>query len=141
MEDYFYHVIPLEFKDFFGDNEEAFQRAQPDVYDAMKALADILDLDVKQTLAVNAITEFSTYCTSIVARTEDGLISHVRNLDFDYTSVMKTLIYDAILVKDGEEKAHAPSIAGYYGAYTGHKHDAWSVSYNVRESTDYPSPE
>jgi hypothetical protein len=46
---------------------------------------------------------------------------------------MKQLVYEAILVKDGEEKARAPLIAGFYGAYTGQKQGAFSISYNVRE--------
>ena len=53
---------------------------------------------------------------------------------------MKKLVYDAILVKDGKEIAVSPLIAGYIGSYTGHKPDAWSVSYNVRESTLVPDP-
>jgi len=52
---------------------------------------------------------------------------------------MKNLVYIAVLHKDGEERAVAPSIAGYYGAYTGHKPDSFSVSYNVRETVQYPT--
>jgi hypothetical protein len=100
----------------------------------MERLAEVLGLPVLQTVTVNSISEYSTYCTSIVARDASGLISHVRNLDFDYTNVMKELVYEAVLFKDGEERARAPSIAGYYGFYTGHKPDSFSVSYNVRES-------
>lgn len=100
----------------------------------MARLAEILDLPILQTITVNSISEYSTYCTSIVARDINGLISHVRNLDFSYTSVMKELVYEAVLVKDGEERARSPIIAGYYGVYTGHKPDSFSVSYNVRET-------
>jgi hypothetical protein len=55
----------------------------------MERLAEVLDLPVLQTVTVNSISEYSTYCTSIVARDANGLISHVRNLDFDFTAVMK----------------------------------------------------
>jgi hypothetical protein len=55
----------------------------------MERLAEVLDLPVLQTVTVNSISEYSTYCTSIVARDSNGLISHVRNLDFDFTAVMK----------------------------------------------------
>lgn len=85
---------------------------------------------------MNAITEVSTYCTSILARTLDGEISHVRNLDFANTQKMKSLIYIAVFVKDGQVRGSAPSIAGYYGAYTGQKSGKFSFSYNVRETTD-----
>jgi hypothetical protein len=74
-----------------------------------------------------------------VARGDSGQITHVRNLDFSYTEVMKTLIYTANLVKDGEIRAQSPCIAGYYGSYTGHKKNQFSVSYNVRETVDFPT--
>ena len=140
MEDYFYESIPPEGRDFFVNNEKEFARAQPDVYAAMVALAEITGLSRYQTLAVNSITEFSTYCTSIVARTPTGEITHVRNLDFAATEMMKELVYEAILVKDGREMATSPLIAGYIGSYTGHKPGSWSVSYNVRETTVVPDP-
>jgi hypothetical protein len=34
----------------------------------MERLAEIIGIPVVQTVTVNMITEFSTYCTSIVAR-------------------------------------------------------------------------
>ena len=45
---------------------------QPDAYDASKALADRLGLEVSQTFGVNMITELSTYCTSIVSKTAEN---------------------------------------------------------------------
>lgn len=47
---------------------------------------------------------------------------------------MKQLVYEAVYIKDGEERARAPSIAGYYGCYTGRKNGVFSVSYNVRRT-------
>lgn len=87
------------------DNLDKFRKANPDVYDAMERLAEVLDLDVLQTVTVNAITEYSTYCTSIVARNADNQIAHVRNLDFSATNLMNELVYEAILVKDREDRA------------------------------------
>lgn len=54
-----------------------------------------------------------------MARTEEGEIIHARNLDFHYTEVMKKMVYEAVLSKDGIVQARSPSIAGFYGAYTG----------------------
>jgi len=79
----------------------------------------VLGLDVMQTLTVNSITEYSTYCTSIVARNQNNEVAHVRNLDFGATEMMAKLMYTAVLVKDGLVRAESPLIAGYYGAYTG----------------------
>ena len=85
-------------------------------------------------MGVNAVADMGTYCTSLLARTPDGGIIHVRNLDFMYQNVMKKLVFEAIFVKGGQVKARAPLIAGFYGAYTGTKPGVFSISYNVRES-------
>lgn len=85
----------------------------------MVSLSQEIERPLEQVLTVNSVTEISTYCTSIVARTLEGGISHVRNLDFGATALMTKLVYEQVLVRDGLEKATAPSIAGYYGAYTG----------------------
>lgn len=74
-----------------------------------------------------------------MARTPDGLISHVRNLDFSYTDVMMKLVYNAKLIKGGQLKAEAPTIGGFYGVYTAHKTGAYSFSYNVRETENFIS--
>lgn len=74
-----------------------------------------------------------------MARNQDNEIAHVRNLDFSATSLMKQLVFEAVLVKDGEVRAQSPAIAGYYGSYTGHKPGLFSVSYNVRETVVDPS--
>ena len=87
----------------------------------MERLADVIGVDVLQTVTVNSISEYSTYCTSIVARNLNNQITHVRNLDFSATSLMKKLVYEAFIVKNNEIVATAPTIAGYSGYYTGHK--------------------
>ena len=110
------------------------KKSQPEVYDASETLAKLLGLELSQTLAVNSITEVSTYCTSIVARGEDGKITHVRNLDFHPTSLMKKVIYEQILMKDGKEVARAPGMAPFTGVFTGRKAGKFSVSFNVRET-------
>ena len=134
MENYWYSTLDQESKDIIIDNFDQFAIAQPDVYKAMTSLANILGLDPTQTVLVNLITEFSTYCTSIVARTTSNQIVHTRNLDFMHTEVMKQLVYKAVFVKDNQVVAHAPLIAGFMGAYTGQKPGVFSISYNSRHS-------
>ena len=104
MEKYWWDYIGNvpAYQDFFRDNIDEFKELHEDMYEASLALATFLDLPVYQTLGVSQITEFSTFCTSIVARTLDNKIAHVRNLDFGLTNVMKRLVYDALLVKDGQ---------------------------------------
>ena len=81
-------------------------------------------------LLVNSIVDFSSMCTSIVVRNETSY-THVRNLDFDFPEQMQKLIYIQEFVKDGKSLGLAPSIAGFFGAYTG-MNDKFSFSYNVR---------
>ena len=68
MENTIYHSMDADYQQFFKDNELKLKETQPDVYEACETLANLLGLDISQTLAVNSITEISTYCTSIVAR-------------------------------------------------------------------------
>jgi penicillin V acylase-like amidase (Ntn superfamily) len=98
----------------------------------MESLAKITSLPVWQTLLVNSIVDFSSFCTSIVARMSNGTIVHARNLDFDFPSIMETLVYKAYIKKNGKIIGEAPAIAGYIGFYTGLKYDTFTVSYNVR---------
>lgn len=121
MEDYWWHVIPPNLRTFFqsSENIELYAKNNQDQFYAMVSLSQEIERPLEQVLTVNSVTEISTYCTSIVARTLEGGISHVRNLDFGATALMTKLVYEQVLVRDGLEKATAPSIAGYYGAYTG----------------------
>jgi len=81
---------------------------------------------------VNSIVDFSSFCTSIVARMENGTIIHARNLDFDFPDMMQHLVYKAYIKKNGIIVGEAPGIAGYIGFYTGIKYGTFTVSYNVR---------
>ena len=71
--DYWWNTVYNEEKrEWFRNNISALEAAQPDAYAANLALADLLGVEVAQTFGVSAITEISTYCTSIVARNTDG---------------------------------------------------------------------
>lgn len=85
-----------------------------------------------ETLLVNSIVDFSSFCTSILARMENGQILHSRNLDFDFPSIMVNLVFKALIKKDGVIVAEAAAIAGFIGFYTGLRYDTFTVSYNVR---------
>lgn len=76
--------------------------------------------------------DFSSFCTSIVARMENGTIIHARNLDFDFPDILNNLVYIAVFKVDGQLVAESPSIGGYIGSYTGLRYDSFTVSYNVR---------
>lgn len=98
----------------------------------MESLAKIIGMKTHETLLVNSIVDFSSWCTSIVARMENGTIIHARNLDFDFPNIMTGLVYRAMIKKNGKIVGEAAAIAGYIGFYTGLRYDTFSVSYNVR---------
>ena len=50
------------------------------------------NFSVEEALLVNAIVDFSAFCTSIVA-VNGNEVTHVRNLDFDFPKDMQQLMY------------------------------------------------
>ena len=124
--------ISPKYQDFFKNNLDQFKTVNPHVYYAMESLAKILDLETYQTIFVNSIVDFSSFCTSIVARMQNGTLIHARNLDFDFPVLLHRLVYIAYYKVNGTIIAEAPSIAGYIGAYTGLRYDTFTVTYNVR---------
>ncbi|CDW81180.1 n-acylethanolamine-hydrolyzing acid amidase-like [Stylonychia lemnae] len=132
METLFIHSIAQTKQDFFKDNIDQFSEVNPHAYYAMETLAQKIGLETYQTFFVNSIVDFSSFCTSIVARMQNGTIIHARNLDFDFPDVLNRLVYLALYKVDGKIAAEAPSIAGYIGSYTGLRYDSFTVSYNVR---------
>ncbi len=98
----------------------------------MQSLGSIIGMETYETLLVNSIVDFSSWCTSIVARMSNGTIVHARNLDFDFPQIMVKLVYTALIKKDNVIVAEAPAIAGYIGFYTGLRYETFTVSYNVR---------
>lgn len=127
-----------EYLQFFIDHEGDFKKLQPDVWEFASSIVDELggldkNLTIPQVLMVNAIVDFSSFCTSIVAMNQTTVV-HVRNLDFDFQTAMQKLVYHQKFVRGGKLIATAPSIAGFYGVYTALKPDKFSLSYNVRYS-------
>jgi hypothetical protein len=105
MENYWYSTMDEDARNIIIDNLDEYARAQPEIFAAMDSLARIIGVETHQTVLVNMITEFSTYCTSLVTRTSTNEVVHVRNLDFQYTDVMKNLVIDMIFVKNGQRVA------------------------------------
>ncbi len=126
------HSVAPQYRTIFQKKTDHFLYYNPEAFYAMESLAKITNLPVWQTLLVNSIVDFSSFCTSIVARMENGTIIHARNLDFDFPDMMQHLVYKAYIKKNGFIVGEAPAIAGYIGFYTGIKYGTFTVSYNVR---------
>ena len=64
-------------------------------YLEMDGIARELSLPTKKVVLVNYIFEFVTYCTSLVAKQQDGTLMHLRILDFGPTEDLKNITYIA----------------------------------------------
>ena len=84
---FFYSILP-QYRDYFQKQEQYIANTNPETYEIMKSLATVLELPTYQTVGVNSIVDFSSFCTSIVARNGNGTILHARNLDFDFPTMM-----------------------------------------------------
>lgn len=79
---------------------------------------------------VNYVYEFTSFCTSLIARQEDGLIMHLRMLDFDFPNDMRNLTYIAQFFRGDEYQYEAVMFGGLAAMQTGFKKGAFSISIN-----------
>ena len=82
----------------------------------------------------NYLYDMIAYCTSIVARREDGTVIHGRNMDFFFEEYLRKLTYTARFVKNGELLYYSTHFASQTGVYTGFKPHAFSISINFRRT-------
>lgn len=132
MEDDMMHSIAPEFRTMFQNNTDKFLDSNPEAYWAMQSLATIIDRPLWQTLLVNSVVDITSFCTSVVGRMSDGEVIHGRNLDFDFPTVLQTLVHHVYIRLNGRIIGEGACIAGYIGFYTGLRYNAFTVSYNVR---------
>lgn len=97
----FVHSVMPQYRELFKTNQEVLRKVNPHAFDAMESLARIVGIETYEALLVNSIVDFSSFCTSIVARDKDNMIIHARNLDFDFPSKMSKLVYNAVYKKNG----------------------------------------
>jgi len=79
-------------------------------------------------------------CTGIIANnTEDGTVTHARNLDFSPVPVFSSLVFSGIYTRGGKEVFRAQMIAGYANIVTGmvKGKNGFAVETNTRY-TDHP---
>ena len=73
-------------------------------------------------------------CTGIIARCDDGIVYHARNLDFQPLDIMNQLVYNGIFMKNGTELFRSQLIAGYTQVITGARmgKDGYIIERNTR---------
>jgi hypothetical protein len=132
MENYMMHSIAPVYRDIFMNNTNQFLISNPEAYYSMSSLANITDLPLWQTLLVNSVVDITSFCTSVVGVMSNGTVIHGRNLDFDFPTVLQSLVYRAYIRYKKQVIGEGICIAGYIGFYTAIRYNAFSVSFNVR---------
>lgn len=108
----------------------------------VKGINDEERMSLPRAIVLNSIYELGAWCTSIIAKQQDGTIIHGRNLDYPDAGQMRDMTFRAKFVRGGDEVFEAVMFAGIIGVYTGMKPNGFSISQNTRAfcSPDtYPS--
>jgi hypothetical protein len=108
---------------------------QPDRYNEIKGFMGAIGVPLWKGMAMNYIYEYGAWCTSIVARQEDGTIIHGRNLDFPLTPFLRNMTYKAEFYDGEHYRYEAMMFAGHMGVFTGFKKGGFSISENERTPT------
>ena len=101
-------------------------------YEEIQGIAEIINADPHVALMVNYVYEFTSFCTSLIARQKDGLIFHLRMLDFDFPNDTRKLTYVAEFYLNNEYQYEAVMFGGLAAMQTGFKRGAFSISINQR---------
>ena len=116
--------------------------SQHEKYREIKGIVTALNdthMTMSRAVLVNSLYELESWCTSIIARMQNGTIIHSRNLDFDNASLMRTITYTATFQRGDKYLFDATMFAGVVGVYTGMKAGAFSISENQRQFNDRES--
>lgn len=111
------------------------------VYDAAKDFGYGDKLTVGELTLLNFMYEVTVFCTSIVAKDNNGRIIHGRNMDYDDFG-QRNITGVVEFTQDGEVVYQGTAFLGYVGLLTGMRPHAFSVTINQREHvTDMTLPE
>lgn len=105
-------------------------------YAEIEGMAELGGIDPHVALMINYVYEFTSFCTSLIARQEDGLIMHLRMLDFDFPDETRNITYVAQFYKGDQYQYEAVMFCGLAAMQTGFKKGAFSISINQREPSD-----
>eukprot|EP01033_Poteriospumella_lacustris_P013726 gene13726-9828_t len=128
-----YSIAPF-YRSTFMNNTDTIAQNNPEAFEAMQALATITGLPVWQTLMVNSLVDFYSYCVSIVGVMADGSVIHGRNHDVDNPALFQPILHRIFIKSGGAVIGEAASHAGFIGFYTAMRYNSYSVTYNTRMS-------
>ncbi|XP_067846387.1 N-acylethanolamine-hydrolyzing acid amidase-like isoform X1 [Heptranchias perlo] len=98
----------------------------------IQGICKALGLSLGDGLLINLAYEISDFCTSIVAQDSRGNIYHVRNLDFEFSDILRSLTVDLQFVKNGQIIYTGTTFIGFVGLWTGQSPNKFTISGNAR---------
>ncbi|XP_067894767.1 N-acylethanolamine-hydrolyzing acid amidase-like isoform X2 [Heterodontus francisci] len=105
----------------------------PQPYEAeIQGISKALGLRLGDGLLINLVYEISGFCTSIVAQDSRGNIYHGRNLDYQFSDILRSLTVDLQFVKNGQIIYTGTTFVGFVGLWTGQSPNKFTISGNAR---------
>lgn len=121
-------LVPLA--TLFGD---ALDTYIPQPYaDEIRGLAVVAGLPVGDAALLNVLYELTAFCTSIVARNDEGKIFHVRNLDYHFNALLHNITIEVQFQRGGKTVYTGTTFAGFVGLMTGQRPYKLTVSLDQR---------
>lgn len=130
---YINHMIPEKFQPLIPILAEGLEQFVPAEFAGeIQGISKTFGVDLHQVVILNLMYEVSAYCTSIVARHENGTVFHGRNLDYGIKGLRNlTVVLD--FQRNNQTVYKTVTFAGYVGAMTGMKPGVFSVSLDERD--------
>ncbi|TNV77757.1 hypothetical protein FGO68_gene4379 [Halteria grandinella] len=128
--------FPTQIVKMFEYFDWVIQWYHPERYAEIAGISKVIGAENHIVLMVNYVYEFESFCTSLIAKQKDGLIIHMRMLDFDFPDETRNITYIAQFYDGDQYKYESVMFGGLAAMQTGFKRNAFSISINQREPSD-----
>ena len=91
-------------------------------------------MPVGDVVLLNLLYDLTAGCTSIVAEDTNGLIYHVRNMDYHMTTLLRNVTIVVHYQSKGKTLYSSTTFAGYVGILTGQKPNMYTISLDERDA-------
>jgi len=139
----FYNVlVPKEVQPYFANISlkmdtyfpQEYARELQGLYNVVVQLGHENDLTLDMIVTLNMMYEWMTFCTSIVAEDDSGVMWHGRNLDWNFDGFsLYNLSVIANYQSGGQTVFSSVTWVGYIGSLTGFKANGFSITVDQRD--------
>ncbi|CDW76110.1 UNKNOWN [Stylonychia lemnae] len=125
--------VPSVVLDAFWAMDWIIKYYHPERYGEIQGMAEFAKIDTHLAVMMNYVYEFDSYCTSVIAKLNNGTIVHMRNLDFYFSNDTRNITYIGQYYKNGQHLYDAVMFAGIISPFTGYKDGKFAISLNQRD--------